>query len=296
MTALRVRYRVTHQTQYRYVEPVASARQLAHLRPRAAGWQTVIEHAVDIHPPPTERSDDIDYLGNHVLRFAIDGLHDQLTVHAESIVEVASHAPPANAVSPPWEKATARIGEWGAGEDLDVVQYRVTSPLAPKLAEAAEYARVSFTPGRPWLQATTELTRRIRTEFKYDPEATTVSTPVSEVIGHKRGVCQDFAHLMISCLRSLSLPARYVSGYVLNNPAPGKQRLAGADASHAWVAAHCPGMGWVAFDPTNGKLADIEFVTVSWGRDFSDVTPLRGVVLGGGAQRLSVRVSVRPLP
>ena len=274
---------------------MATARQLAHLTPRAAPWQSVSDHRIDIHPPPTELSEDIDFLGNHVLRFAIEGHHDSLTVRAESIVEVESHAPAANAASPPWEKARDRIGEWQAGEDLDVVQYRLGSPLAPALAQAGEYARVSFTPGRPWLQAMTELTRRIRAEFKYDPEATTVSTPVSEVLGHRRGVCQDFAHLMLSCIRSLSLPARYVSGYVLNAPAPGKQRLAGADASHAWVAAHCPGLGWVAFDPTNGKIADIEFVTVSWGRDFSDVTPLRGVVLGGGAQRLSVRVSVRSL-
>ena len=289
------RYRVVHQTRYVYAEPVAIARQLAHLTPRTTAWQRVDEHRIDIHPPPTEMSEADDYLGNHVLRFAIDGHHDSLTVHAESIVEVAGHAPSPEADSPPWEEAAAPIGEWGPHEDLDIVQYRVGSPLAPILAEAAAYARFSFTPGRPWLQAVTDLTRRIRGEFKYDQEATTVSTPVSEVLGHRSGVCQDFAHLMISCLRSLRLPARYVSGYVLNAPSPGKERLAGADASHAWVAAYCPALDWVAFDPTNGKLADIEFVTVSWGRDFSDVTPLRGVVLGGGAQQLSVRVSVRPI-
>jgi len=296
MAPVKVRYRVVHQTHYRYADPVTSARQLAHLTPRAAPWQSIVEHRIDVHPAPTERSEGVDYQGNHLLRFAIDGQHDSLTVNAESIVDVLGHAPAANSPSPPWEEATVHIGEWGPGADLEVVQYRVASPHVPLLAEAAEYARVSFTPGRPWLAAATELTRRIRAEFKYDQEATTVSTPVSEVLELRRGVCQDFAHFMISCLRSLSLPARYVSGYVLNSPVPGKQKLAGADASHAWVAAHCPDLGWVAFDPTNGKLADIEFVTLSWGRDFSDVTPLRGVVLGGGAQQLTVRVSVRPIP
>jgi transglutaminase-like putative cysteine protease len=160
---------------------------------------------------------------------------------------------------------------------------------------AGDYARASFAPGRPWLEAALELTRRIHAEFSYDPKATTVTTQVHEVLEHKRGVCQDFAHLMLSCLRSIGLPARYVSGYVLNRVPEGKKRLSGADASHAWVAAHCPELGWVAFDPTNGKLADLEFVTLGWGREFSDISPLSGVVLGGATQKLSVVVDVQPL-
>jgi transglutaminase-like putative cysteine protease len=179
--------------------------------------------------------------------------------------------------------------------DLDVEQYRVASPMVPLLEESIAYARASFAPGRPWLEAMLDLTRRIQAEFRYDPKATTVTTQVREVLEHRRGVCQDFAHLMLSCLRSLGLPARYVSGYVLNHVPPGQKRLSGADASHAWVAAHCPQLGWVAFDPTNRKLADLEFVTLGWGREFSDVSPLCGVVLGGARQKLSVVVDVQPI-
>ena len=167
--------------------------------------------------------------------------------------------------------------------------------MAPLLEEARGYAQQSFTPQRPWLDAMLELTQRIRSDFIYDPKATTITTSVVEVFESRRGVCQDFAHLMISCLRSLGIPARYVSGYVLNRIALGATPLAGADASHAWVAGHCPGLGWVAFDPTNGKLADLEFVTLGWGREFSDVTPLRGVVLGSAAQTLAVAVSVETI-
>jgi transglutaminase-like putative cysteine protease len=167
--------------------------------------------------------------------------------------------------------------------------------MVPLLPQSIEYARSSFPAGRPLPAAMLDLTRRIHADFVYDPKATTVMTQVSEVLAHRRGVCQDFAHLMISCLRSLGLAARYVSGYILNRVPPGKKRLAGADASHAWVEGHCPGVGWLAFDPTNGKVAGIEFITVGWGREFSDVTPLRGVVLGTATQELAVAVNVQPL-
>jgi len=216
-------------------------------------------------------------------------------VVARSVVELGSHAPDVAAGSPAWEQALAAPGVWGPDADLDVEQYRVASPMVPLLEESIDYARASFAPGRPWLEALLDLTCRIRAEFRYDPKATTLTTQVREVLEHRRGVCQDFAHLMLSCLRSLGLPARYVSGYVLNHVPPGTERLSGADASHAWVAAHCPRLGWVAFDPTNGKLADLEFVTLGWGREFSDVTPLCGVVLGGARQKLTVAVDVQPL-
>jgi transglutaminase-like putative cysteine protease len=184
---------------------------------------------------------------------------------------------------------------WAADSDLDLVQFRLPSPMVPVLPESIDYARASFPAGRALPVAMLDLTRRIHADFVYDPKATTVTTQVREVLAHRRGVCQDFAHLMISCLRSLGLAARYVSGYVMNRVAPGKQRLAGADASHAWVEGHCPGVGWIAFDPTNGKVADVEFITLGWGREFSDVTPLRGVVLGGATQKLAVAVSVDPV-
>jgi transglutaminase-like putative cysteine protease len=167
--------------------------------------------------------------------------------------------------------------------------------MVPVLPESIEYARASFPAGRALPAALLDLTRRIQDEFVYDPRATTITTPVGEVLAHRRGVCQDFAHLMISCLRSLGLSARYVSGYILTYPPPGKQRLAGADASHAWVEAYCPGVGWIAFDPTNGKIADLEFVTLGWGREFSDVAPLHGVILAAATQRLTVAVDMEPV-
>jgi transglutaminase-like putative cysteine protease len=167
--------------------------------------------------------------------------------------------------------------------------------MVPVLQESIEYARPSFPAGRALPTALFDLTRRIYTDFVFDPKATTVTTQVREVLAHRRGVCQDFAHLMISCLRSLGLAARYVSGYILNLAPPGKKRLAGADASHAWVEAHCPGLGWIAFDPTNGKVADLEFITLGWGREFSDVAPLHGVILGSATQELAVAVDVQPL-
>lgn len=292
---VRARYRVTHETSYVYSVKVTSAHQLAHLRPRNTPWQRVQYHKLDIDPVPSERADGSDYFGNGVVRFMIDTPHELLRVTAESVVEIDTHAPAAAAASPPWEDALATPGVWGPNVDLDLEQYRLASPMVPVLPESGAYARESFAPGRPWLEAALELTRRIHAEFSYDPKATTVTTQVHEVLEHKRGVCQDFAHLMLSCLRSLGLPARYVSGYVLNYVPEGKKRLSGADASHAWVAAHCPGLGWVAFDPTNGKLADLEFVTLGWGREFSDISPLSGVVLGGATQKLSVVVKVQPL-
>ncbi len=289
-----VRYAVVHETVYRYSAQVSSSWQIAHLAPRDTAWQQVCSHALQVEPRCSERSDGLDYFGNRHARFFVDEPHQMLRVRAESEVAVGAHAPARHAVSPPWELAARSVGEWRAGLDLAVEQYRVGSPAAPVLARTRAYAAPSFPPGRPWLEAVFDLTCRIQREFAYDPHATTVSTSVTEVLELRRGVCQDYAHLMLSALRSLGLAARYVSGYVLNQDQDGA-RLSGADASHAWVAVHCPGLDWVAFDPTNGKLADQEFITLGWGREFLDVTPLRGVVLGAAHQQLSVAVKVRPL-
>jgi transglutaminase-like putative cysteine protease len=290
-----VRYQVTHETVYRYASSVFTSRQIAHLTPRTTGWQKVLSHRLEVEPQPVERSDSVDYFGNPVARFVVDVPHDALIVRATSEIVVAPHCPPAGAESVRWEAAQRPAGAWSADADLDVEQYRVTSPAVPLLAPAREYAAVSFTKDRPWLAAMLELTQRIRKEFRYDTRATTVSTSVEEVLELRHGVCQDFAHLMLCCLRSLGLPARYVSGYVLNRREAGRDSMTGADASHAWVASHCPQHGWVAFDPTNGKMADTEFITLGWGRDYYDVSPLRGVVRGGADQQLSVAVSVTPV-
>ena len=290
-----IRYRVVHATSYEYSSLVSSSRQIAHLSPRETSWQQVVSHRLDIQPRSAEETAGVDYFGNRMVSLFVEESHLALIVRAESEVIVEPYAPPANAESPPWEKSLAAAGGWPSGTDLEVESYRIASPAVPLLASARAYAAPSFKVGRPWLAALLELTQRIRSEFIYDPDATTITTSVEEVLALKRGVCQDYAHLMISCLRTLGIPARYVSGYVLNRSHSDGTRLAGADASHAWVAAHCPSLGWVAFDPTNGKIADIEFVTLGWGREFHDVTPLRGVVLGAANQQLTVAVSVTPV-
>jgi transglutaminase-like putative cysteine protease len=289
-----VRYRVLHETVYRYTSAISASRQIAHLAPRGTSWQKVLSHQLDVKPMPIERADGVDYFGNPYARLVVDTPHEELVVRAESEVTVAPHSPDADSESPPWESALAVPGVW-TGLNLEVEQYRVASPAVPMLASTRKYAAESFTPERPWLAAMLELTQRIRKEFKYDTEATTVSTSVAEVLELKCGVCQDFAHLMLSSLRSLGLPARYVSGYVLNRRKAAKESNTGADASHAWVASYCAPHGWVGFDPTNGKIADTEFVTLGWGREYHDVSPLRGVVRGSAAQQLAVAVSVVPV-
>ena len=294
MTAI-ARYRVIHETRYVYTSAVSSARQIAHLTPRSTDWQSVYEHRLTISPPPTEQSEGEDFFGNRVTRFTHDSGFDEQVIHAESLVEVRPHAPARDASSPDWRNVREMCAGGTPALRFELAQFCAASTMAPVLPEAAEYAKDSLREGGPWLTCLLDLTNSIHTGFVFDPAATTLTTPVLEIIENKRGVCQDFAHLMISCLRSAGLPARYVSGYILTHPPAGQPRLTGADASHAWVSAYCPEFGWVDFDPTNGKLADTEFITLGWGRDFSDVTPLRGVVLGSGAQEMEVRVTVMPL-
>ena len=289
------RYRVIHETRYRYARAVTSSRQQAHLTPRSTAWQSVEEHALTITPAPAERSQAEDFFGNPITRCVIEGKFDEQIIHATSVVTVLPHAPAPDAASPDWRSVRALCADGTPALRFDLAQFIAASDLAPVLAEAASYAKNHLREGGPWLTCLLNLTRAIHQEFAFDPAATTLTTPVAEVLEKKRGVCQDFAHLMISCLRSTGLPARYVSGYILTHPPQGQPRLIGADASHAWVSAWCPEFGWVDFDPTNGKLADTEFITLGWGRDFSDVTPLRGVVLGSGGQELEVRVTVTPL-
>ncbi len=192
---------------------------------------------------------------------------------------------------------TRRTGATGAtGADLlELAQYLGPSPQVPRSRRAVQYARRSFEAGVPFVVALCGLAQRIHRDFEFDPTATTVTTPIEEVFDHRRGVCQDFAQVMIAGLRGIGVPARYVSGYIITRPPPGKPKLVGADASHAWVSAWCPGQGWIDVDPTNDRRIDQDFVTLGWGRDFSDVTPLRGVILGGGAQKLEARVTVTPI-
>lgn len=289
-----VRYQVCHDTCYQYVATVTSGRHFAHLSPRNTPRQRVLSHTLECTPAPVERVAVNDYFGNHGCSILLNMPHDRLVVSAHSEVEVLLGQPPDTMLGQAWETALPPpLHQW---EEAGVTEMRLSSPHVECLEETGAYARRFFTPGRPWQEALLDLTRRIREEFVYDPQATTIFTPVREVFRNRHGVCQDFAHLMLSCLRSLKLPARYVSGYLLNEPPPGVAKLVGSDASHAWVESWLPDVGWVGFDPTNGKQANEEFITVAWGRDFMDVTPLRGVVLGGGSHELKVSVSVSRLP
>jgi transglutaminase-like putative cysteine protease len=284
---------VLHHTAYRYEVPVAQSWQLAHLRPRELSGQRVLSHRLEVAPRPDWFDERLDTFGNPVAAFSIHASHDTLDVIAESRVELDPPRDDTPAARRPWDpQAVARAT---GREALELGQVVGPSPLVPRSRRAVHYARRSFRPGAPFAVALDELARRIHRDFEFDPSATTVTTPLEEVFARRRGVCQDFAQLMIACLRGAGVPARYVSGYIVTAPPPGQPRLTGADASHAWVSAWCPGHGWIDVDPTNDRRADQDFVTLGWGRDFSDVTPLRGVILGGGAQALEARVTVTPV-
>ncbi len=294
------RYTVEHLTHYAYTAPVSQSWQLARLTPRALPWQRVVSHQLAIDPAPDERHDAIDSFGNTVVHFGLHGAHRSLQVRMRCEVEVGPRpevraAPASVPPSATWEGVRDAVRHRPELDGLAAARMTEATPLIP-LSEAARcYALPSLTAGRPWLEAVTELMHRIHTEFEFEPGATTVSTRVEEVLDRRRGVCQDFAHLMLACLRGHGLPARYVSGYLLTDPPEGQPRLMGVDASHAWVAAFAPGLGWVEFDPTNDQLADPRYITLAWGCDFADVVPLRGVILGGGSQDMDVEVSVIPM-
>jgi transglutaminase-like putative cysteine protease len=288
------RYNVEHETRYAYTAPVSQSWQLARLTPRTLPWQKLLSYALQIDPPADEWHDAPDSFGNTVTHFGLHGAHRVLRVRMQSVVEVDERPLPDEDKTQPWEAVRDAVRSEPLLGDLLPAQMNEPTLLVP-LSEAARlYAAPSLAPERDWFDALTDLMHRIHADFEFDPGATTVSTSVDEVLHQKRGVCQDFAHLMLACLRGHSLPARYVSGYLLTEPPPGKPRLMGVDASHAWVAAWSPLHGWVEFDPTNDQLADKRYITLAWGADFADVVPLRGVILGGGTQDMDVFVSVSP--
>lgn len=291
-----MRLRVEHLTRYEYSQPVGHSSQIAHLRPRGLAGQVCLEHGLEIDPAPSAQREDTDYFGNPVCRFELEQPHDALSVRATSIVEI-TREPGALPASPAWDEVRTRFAglQWGVSEESAAAEFLFASPFVPLLPELRRFAADDFAPGRPLLEACEALMQRIHAEFSFDPAATHVATPLAQVLEMRRGVCQDFAQLMIGCLRGLGLPARYVSGYLLTEPPPGQPRLEGADASHAWLAVFAPGAGWVDFDPTNALRPGTGHVTLAWGRDYSDVSPLRGVILGGGAHQVEVAVTVSPL-
>jgi transglutaminase-like putative cysteine protease len=310
-TTSAARYHVVHETRYSYENPVSLSQQHLHLTPRDCSWQTCIAHRIDIDPEPARLRSRLDPFGNPVRQFAIETPHSSLLVLAESTIEVRSHLPlrgDGDAVasrpdwladSPPWEQVRDKLAYGAEPVLLEANSFLFESPYVRAKREFAAYARPCFPPGRPLLDAVRALMSQIYSEFEFDPTATTVSTPVLTILEAKRGVCQDFAHLMLSCLRSLGLAARYISGYLLTQPPPGQPRMVGADASHAWISVFCPNDddgSWVDFDPTNNLLPDMQHITLAWGRDFGDVSPLRGVILGGDAHELDVAVTVTPCP
>ncbi|HSI34041.1 MAG: transglutaminase domain-containing protein [Phycisphaerae bacterium] len=290
------RYRVIHRTEYRYGERVPAGHSLVHLRPRDTDRQFVHYARLGILPEPATTRLFTDFFGNRAAWFSQQEPHESLAIVATSEVDVAPAVPPARGpAATPWDEVPGILDGRTDPVALDARQFLFASHYVPRRHEPAEYARPSFAPGRPLIEAVMDLTRRIHAEFAFDPSATTVGTPVLEVLKRRRGVCQDFAHLQVSCLRSLGLPARYVSGYLMTRPPPGKPRMVGSDVSHAWVGVYLPDHGWIDFDPTNDVIASDEHITVGWARDYQDLAPVAGVITGGHQHTLKVSVDVEPL-
>src|SRR5262245_581573 len=279
-------YEVVHKTEYEYSEPVAVSHHVARLRPRALQHQQCLDHALDIEPAPAVTGTYDDYFGNGVTFFTMQGAHKRLTIRARTTVRVTPPSLPDPAQTVPWETAADP-----SALPVETMEFLFSGGLTPP-PDLHAYASKSFPPGRPLMEAVLDFTARIHQEFMFDPKATTIATPLGAVFQSRRGVCQDFARLEIAGLRSMGVPASYVSGYLETLPPPGRPRLLGADASHAWLAVFCPGIGWVHVDPTNNLLPSGTHVTLAWGRDYNDVSPIRGVILGGGQHSLAVHVDV----
>ncbi|MEO5916089.1 MAG: transglutaminase family protein [Luteolibacter sp.] len=291
-----MKYRLTHCTKYTYEGAVTVSHHLARLAPRTLPGQRCPWHALEILPIPVGRGVHVDSFGNITSYFEIEGKHEELEVTARSFVEVFATRHPDPALTPAWESVRDACQAEKLTHCSEAGAFRFSSPMVPIGNEYKTYVLQDFPPGRPILQAVVALTARVFKEFKFDPRATDVTTPVSDVFKNRAGVCQDFAHLMLACLRSIGLPARYVSGYLETAPPPGKAKLTGADASHAWISVFCGEVaGWIDTDPTNNLIPGERHITVAWGRDFSDVSPLRGVTLGAGGQKMSVAVDVVPV-
>ena len=292
---------VTHETRYDYVPAVEVAQHMSHLQPLNTATQTLLSHSLEITPEPAQQIRTLDIYGNTRCFFSMQSAHSQLQVVARSQVATSARPLPASAV--PWEQVRERF-RYAAGGAYDAAaEFLFASPYVPRHADFAAFARPSFPAGAPLLLAGRDLMRRIHTEFTYESESTEVNTPALQALAQRKGVCQDFAHIMIACLRALGLPARYVSGYLLTEPPPGVARLIGSDASHAWASVCIPdfpqGARWCDFDPTNntcgwGAPSD-GYITLAVGRDYADVSPIRGVIHGGANHTLHVGVTVEPV-
>ncbi|WP_159502126.1 transglutaminase family protein [Microbacterium sp. 18062] len=291
-----MRYRVWHRTAYTYSGPVQDSVGLFHLVPRQLPWQEMGDHTVTLDPDPGAADRELDYFGNALTYFHLTDPHGSLVIEATSEVTVLTPVYDEDALAQPWERARPTAHPDAAGA-WATTEFALESPRARHAEGVAEYAAASLTPGRPVGEAVTDLMHRIHADFAYDSTATTVTSTVADVLATRAGVCQDFAHLALACLRSHGVAARYVSGYLATRPAPGKDRVFGADASHAWIAVWLPGTEeWLAIDPTNDQWANDRYVTVAWGRDYGDVSPVKGIIFTKAKKStLKVSVDVAPL-
>ncbi len=285
-------FEILHTTTYDYLGDVAVSHHLLRLKPRHCSRQVCLAHSLSILPQPGVVSVRQDYFGNNTHFIGLETPHKKLVITSQSRVALSPVFVPEISETPPWESVRPLCSGDRSGQELEANEFTYASPLVPGLKEFADYAQPSFSPKRPLLEAVSDLTRRISEDFKFDPTATTVTTPVSEVLSRRRGVCQDLAHVQIGCLRSYGVPARYVSGYLETEASPGHPKLRGVDASHAWVSFFCPGLGWFDVDPTNNCFPSLRHLTLAWGRDYADVCPIRGVLVGGENQSLRVAVDV----
>ncbi len=293
-------YRVVHQTRYTYSGPASTSHNLGHLLPRRTDRQKLHQLELRIDPSPTDVESYQDYFGNDVVVFTLLEPHEQMCVRTQSWIEVTAPALTQLDTSPAWEEVVSSLRRREDPDAFAALEMIWESPFVDTGPEFAAYARPSFPPTRRLLDALLDFNHRIFSEFHYDPEATTLATPIHKVLQERHGVCQDYAHLMIGCLRSLGLPARYVSGYIRSADAPADAargsgaELVGSEASHAWVSAWCPPYGWLDLDPTNDLVPSDQHVLLAYGRDYDDVSPLKGVTLGGGKHTIEVQVDVRP--
>lgn len=295
---------IVHETRYTYGLPVVLCHNEARLLVRTVPGQACTRSELRIEPMPSQIAERLDSFGNRVVYFALEAPHDHLIVTAISEVELVEKSNALDlASSPAWEdvrdwlcdpaaQAVGDTPDWSPVMRQDIVQFALDSAHVPCSDILREYAAPSFLPRAPLLSAVSDLINRIHNEFEFSPESTTIATPVADVLAQRSGVCQDFAHLAIGCLRSMGLAARYVSGYLETVPPPGQPRLQGADRSHAWLAVYAPGVGWVDADPTNNQIPARQHLTIAWGRDYADVAPLKGVIFGGGNHTLDVAVDV----
>lgn len=289
-----MRFRVRHITHYKYAARVSHCYNLANVVPRDTDRQRCLKNRITVSPSPAASHKRNDYFGNKAFHFEIQKPHTELIITADSEIQVSDNHRDMNLdLGATYAETLRYLSANATRASIDAREFLLNSPMIECSEQLADYARPSFHPDRSLKSCVNNLTTRIFTEFTYDPGFTTIATPLAEVLQHKRGVCQDFAHLQVGCLRSMGIPAKYVSGYIETLPKPGEVKLVGADATHAWVAYFCPDEGWVEFDPTNNTRAGVQHIVTAFGRDYIDVTPVKGVIFGGGAApRLMVSVDV----